>query len=96
MSEDTVRPLFVPLMAKWYEAFASGRKRTEFRLLGPRWNRETCQVGRRVVLSYGYGRSRPRLFGTVTAFRRRRNTVTDIYPHGAWLAAITIRLDQRR
>jgi hypothetical protein len=85
-------PLFIPLMARFYDAFANGRKTTEYRLYGPRWNRVTCFPGRRVRLSYGYGLSRPRLTGAVVRTTRVRNTVTSIYPKGAWLAAIRIKL----
>lgn len=47
--------LFVPLLTRWFNAFASGRKRVEYRLHGPRWNKRVCWNGRYVVLANGYG-----------------------------------------
>lgn len=58
------KPLFVPLIKEWFDAFASGRKRVEYRLHGPRWNKRVCYDGRAVVLANGYGW--PRLFGRIT------------------------------
>jgi hypothetical protein len=51
-----VKPLFIPLKAKYYEAFLSGVKDTEYRAFGKRWNHKTCYAGRAVVLSKGYGK----------------------------------------
>lgn len=62
------RPLFIPLRRAYFEAFARGEKREEFRRLGARWNSSTCRPGRRVVLSLGYGRA-SRLPGVVSSFR---------------------------
>lgn len=62
-----MKPLFIPLMAKYYDAFAAGTKDTEYRILGDRWNRDTCLVGRPVVLSRGYGKQN-RLQGVVAGF----------------------------
>lgn len=59
--------LFVPLRGEYFDAFERGEKRTEYRKRGPRWNAETCRIGRRVVLSRGYGKQR-RLTGTITGF----------------------------
>lgn len=59
--------LFVPLRFEFFEAFEKGWKQWEYRKLGPRWNARTCAIGRRVVLSRGYGTSR-RLTGTITDF----------------------------
>lgn len=59
--------LFIPLRGEYFDAFARGEKRTEYRRRGPRWNAETCAVGRRVVLSRGYGKAR-RLTGVITGF----------------------------
>lgn len=56
MSE--LKPLFVPLKKKYYEAFECGDKGTEYRAYGPRWNERTCYPGRHVVLSCGYGKGR--------------------------------------
>jgi hypothetical protein len=52
------KPIFIPLMANYYEAFEAGTKTHEYRPLGPRWNFRTCTVGRDAVLSYGYGKQR--------------------------------------
>lgn len=62
-----MKALFIPLKAEFFEAFESGAKTVEYRKAGPRWNSETCKVGRKVVLSYGYGIAR-RLSGTITGF----------------------------
>jgi hypothetical protein len=70
LENATPRPLFVPLKTEWFRAFASGSKREEFRVFGPRWNERTCAVGRRVTLSHGYSR-RERLHGQVARFERR-------------------------
>lgn len=64
---EQLHPLFVPLYMRWFEAFKDGSKSTEFRTYGPRWNERTCIVGRRVVLSGGYGK-RHRLQARVTGF----------------------------
>jgi len=62
-------PLFIPLKREYFEAFERGEKIEEFRPYGPRWNEQTCPVGRQVVLSLGYGKQR-RLFGRVVGFRK--------------------------
>lgn len=69
-----MKPLFIPLKSEFYDAFADGSKTTEFRPLGPRWNKRTCPVGREVVLSRGYGKAH-RMQGTVEDFY-----VSDIIP----------------
>lgn len=60
--------LFIPLKTEHYEAFERGDKTEEYRPFGPRWNRATCKVGRRVTLSKGYGK-RHRLHGVIVSFR---------------------------
>lgn len=52
---DNDKPLFVPLMKRWFEAFQRGEKRVEYRVHGPRWNKRVCRDGRAVVLANGYG-----------------------------------------
>jgi len=64
-----IKPLFLPLRAKWFEAFERGEKDTKYRVDGPRWNEKPCPPRRAVVLSCGYGKHR-RLIGTV--FRSER------------------------
>jgi hypothetical protein len=65
--------LFIPLYTRYFVAFKEGRKKTEFRDYGPRWNERTCLPGRRVTLSKGYGKYE-RLSGRVTKFSRRGTT----------------------
>lgn len=60
-------PLFIPLKREFFEAFVRGEKTCEYRVLGPRWNAQTCKIGRSVTLSLGYGKTR-RLHGIVTSF----------------------------
>ena len=64
-----MKPLFIPLKREYFEEFATGKKTTEFRQYGPRWNERTCKVGRTVVLSLGYGKQR-RLTGIITGFKK--------------------------
>ena len=61
------KPLFVPLKAQYFAQFADGTKTTEYRQRGPRWNAATCRVGRRVILSRGYGKG-ARLTGVIVGF----------------------------
>lgn len=56
VSASELYPLFLPLDAEYFDAFAAGTKEAEYRLYGPRWNEKTCLIGRRVTLSRGYGR----------------------------------------
>ena len=63
-----MKPLFIPLRTVYFEMFREGIKQTEFRLYGPRWNERTCQPGRPVVLSKGYGKH-ARLTGIVESFK---------------------------
>ena len=89
------RPLFIPLRAEWFEAFAEGRKREEFRPYNARWNERSCPVGRPVVLSCGYGAKR-RLRGVIEGFRvagpDATPTLRSIYPTGDRFSAIAIRV----
>lgn len=61
------KPLFIPLKREFFEAFEAGTKAHEYRRHGTRWNEETCRIGRRVVISLGYGKQRRRT-GTVISF----------------------------
>ena len=45
---------------KFFDAFEDGSKTMEYRRRGPRWNFETCKLGRRVVISRGGGKQRRR------------------------------------
>jgi hypothetical protein len=62
-----MKPLFIPLKTEYYRDFECGMKTVEYRLYGPRWNERTCQPGRAVTLSLGYGK-RERLHGIVAGF----------------------------
>ena len=73
MAKTEDRPLFVPLNTEFYEAFADGRKTDELRRYGPRWNERTCSVGRRVVLSKGYGKAH-RLNGRIWKFKKQHGS----------------------
>lgn len=63
------QPLFIPLKSDYYDAFERGEKDTEYREYGARWNEKTARVGRKVVLSKGYG-NKHRLTGTIIGFKR--------------------------
>lgn len=64
-----MKPLFIPLKAEFFDAFEAGTKDEEYRKYGPRWNEKTCPVGRKVTLSYGYGKKR-RLSGEIVKVTR--------------------------
>jgi hypothetical protein len=92
------KPLFIPLCAKWFEAFERGEKTTEYRVWGKRWNIGTCQPGRAVTLSYGYGKAR-RLHGVVKQFNvvgpNADPAISEVYPGQSLIAAITIQLERQ-
>lgn len=69
-----MKPLFIPLSTKYFDAFVSGEKREELRRYGPRWNEGTCKVGRDVVLSKGYGKQ-SRLNGRIWKFKKQHGSV---------------------
>ena len=74
-----MKPLFIPLSGKFYDQFISGEKRSELRRYGKRWNEDTCVIGRKVVLSRGYGKHH-RVSGTIREFyKRRANTFGSTY-----------------
>lgn len=88
-----MKPLFIPLRAEWYRAFEAGIKDMEFRVYGPRWNENTCWVGRRATLAYGYGH--PRMSRVITGFtkltRAQAPTVAkSIFPDAQFFAAIEL------
>ena len=73
------KPLFIPLLREYFEAFKAGDKIEEFRPEGPRWNARTCRIGRPVVLSLGYGKGE-RLAGRVAGYSARKEpTQTDAW-----------------
>ena len=73
MGSESLKPLFIPLKAEYYEAFKNGSKTEELRIYGPRWNHKTCVVGRYVVLSKGYGKSN-RMIGRICKFKKQHGT----------------------
>jgi hypothetical protein len=96
-----MKPLFVPLKARYFDAFARGEKTDELRRYGPRWNERTCVVDRPVILSRGYGRQR-RLTGRIWKFKRQhgstfgstyRAAIADVFGTlDVWIACISIEL----
>lgn len=68
MKNEQDEPLILHLEKAVFEAFEDEKKDIEHRPYGPRWNEQSCRVGRRVVLSPGVG-SRQRLTGTIVGFR---------------------------
>lgn len=98
---DHITPLFIPLCAGPFDEFKAGTKRNmeEYRPEGARWNAEVCWIGRRVVLSRGYGK-KDRLQGVIVGYRS--TTVGEVqgwekyYPGRLCpVAAIRIALDGR-
>lgn len=90
------KPLFIPLKTQFYEAFCDGTKTTEYRRAGNRWNEATCRIGRRVVISKGYGKQ-SRRSGVVAGFRVDRMDSDDwieCYGQPGDAACIDIRLDE--
>ena len=76
MHPSELKPLFIPLRREFFEAFQDGSKVEEFRRFdGRRWTAVTCQVGRRVVLSLGYGRAN-RMTGIIAGFEIRHEPTT--------------------
>lgn len=67
------KPLFIPLKTEFYDRFADGSKTEELRLHGPRWNENTCRIGRAVTLSKGYGKAN-RMSGRIWKFTRQHGT----------------------
>src|SRR5580658_9385003 len=54
VSRDLSKPLWIPLRREWFIAFRDGGKGHEWRLYGPRWNEDSCFIGRPVTLALGY------------------------------------------
>lgn len=49
-----LKPLFCPVTKSIFLDYLEGRKLTEYRLYGPRWNESTVIPGRRMIISEGY------------------------------------------
>lgn len=72
-------PMFLPLKTEYYNAFKDGSKSEELRLYGKRYNEKTCQPGRYVLLSKGYGKQN-RMLGIISSFKRQRaDTFGSVY-----------------
>lgn len=71
---EYMKAMFIPLKTEYYEAFKDGSKREELRLYNGRWNELTCRIGRKVILSKGYG-SKNRMEGVIKEFRKQRGDV---------------------
>ena len=89
------KPLFIPLRTEWYRQFEAGTKDTEYRAYGPRWNEETCRVGRKAILARGYS-TPDRMERTVVGFKKIRWALApiaacEIYPNSDFIAAIELR-----
>lgn len=63
---NPLRPLFIPLNARFFEEFRIGVKRYEWRQYQRGWTERACFPGREAVLANGYGW--PRLLGVVRDF----------------------------
>lgn len=90
---ENMPPLFIPLKAVHFDAFADGSKDTEYRVYGIRWHELTCRKGRPVLLSRGYGKMR-RLRGRIVDFwstTEQTAAFAAIYPdHRGLVACIKI------
>lgn len=91
----STKPLFVPLKTRYFRAFESGAKTTEYRLAGPRWNERSCWIGRPVTLSHGYSGSR--LYARVASVERiPASALTDPDPYQPTDELIAIALEDIR
>jgi len=97
------KPLFLPLMRRYFDAFARGEKHTEFRQVSKRWNLDKVTVGRPVTLSSGYG-SHSRLQGIVESVKvahsstlpeEDRTAVLECYGGDVELICIGIKIDRQ-
>jgi len=91
------KALFVPLKAEYFRAFEDGSKTVEWRKLGRGFSERTLTIGRAVTLSNGY--SGARLHGRIVKLEFRTaqfvSGATAIYPRGALLVGIHIKLARR-
>lgn len=88
------KALFIPLRTEWFRMFEDGKKDTEYRAYGPRWNERTCRVGRKATVSHGY--SGKRMSRTVASFDKVPWALAPpeakaIYPDVMFIAAIELR-----
>lgn len=92
MTEE--KPLFIPLLTKWFRQFDSGEKDTEYRVYGKGWNERTCRVGRAATLSHGYGKAQ-RISRHVVEFKKMLRSeapeaAQQIFPDATFIAAIKL------
>lgn len=97
MRRSISKPLFIPLKREFFNQFKAGTKNTEYRLRGPRWNTETCWIGRPVVLSLGYGKAH-RIVGKIIGFHYdnlpgKLPGWSKCYGHGGCAACIKIMVE---
>ncbi|MCP3928063.1 MAG: hypothetical protein GY705_03060, partial [Bacteroidetes bacterium] len=69
-----MKPMFIPLKSQFYYQYKKKKKDTELRLYGNGFNERTCTVGRKVVLSKGYGKHE-RLTGYIKNFKVKHATL---------------------
>lgn len=95
MTTKHAKPLFIPLMRRYFEAFKNGTKRTEYRRYGRQWTEKHCTPGRPAILSLGYGKYE-RISATIVGFRVLDDEPgeTRIYPVGTKIAAIDLKLSR--
>lgn len=94
LSVAEIKPVFIPLKTKYYEAFCDGSKTVEYRRWGKRWCFKNCQPGRRVVISKGYGKKHRRE-GVIVSFGKCWVDFEDwiaCYGVPGWAACVSIRL----
>lgn len=82
-----MKPLFIPLKTKYFDAFADGSKTVEYRRYGRQWTEQHCKIGRAVVLSKGY--SGPRLRSRVVGFKTAVMN-SEIYGKSVLIACIRL------
>ena len=90
-TQTTEKPLFIPLRTHWFNEFALGNKTHEYRLYGSRWNEKTCRVGRKAILSRGYGKQE-RLERTVVSAKIVAPTLSFIQIYGEGKQCLAIEL----
>lgn len=92
-----IKPLFLPLKTEYFNAFKNGSKTHELRV-GARWGHIYCHIGRKVILSKGYGKYE-RLNGMITSFEavsvdslsdNDYNAVKELYPYTDYINKIGI------
>lgn len=95
------KDLFIPLMTEYYNAFERGDKTNELRVYGARWNERTCDPGRMVTLSKGYGKKH-RLRGVIRSIEivrekdlsvRQRNSVFKLFGYNSDRLIIIIHIE---